>query len=429
MNKLISRLFEIGFLKAVFQLTSATIVGQVLILAGLPVIARLFDPEAFGLFAIFNAITGILLVISSMRMELAIPLANNHRNASQLFVVSILITIILAILVSFYAFLFSEQTSNWLGAKGFENLIWLVPIALTTGGIFKALNYLNIWESGYRKISQSKILQSLTLVLSQIFFGLIGLSPTGLAWGLILGQTAGAIWLAKGMPLFKTFKVFHGSPSRTLSLIKANKNYAKYDVPAAFTNAVSQHLPSLFLAVMFSPGIAGFYYLADRLLSVPAGVFGRAVGQVLHGHVRSDKKTGFIESRVHRTCAVLALLIVTPMILIHFYATPLFLFIFGESWGMAGEVASWLVFGIAVQFVYSPISIILVTTNGQHKNLSIHVFLLIMKALGLLIGYVVDDFILAVQGMVFAQVLGYGLALLLTIWHMRMLNNTSLPKV
>jgi O-antigen/teichoic acid export membrane protein len=427
MKKFILNLAGTSFLKAVLQVTSGTVIGQLLILVTLPVITRLYAPEAFGLFGVFNAITGILLVISSLRFELAIPMASNDRNAEQIFSLAILFSVITAITVLISALFFSELLSKWLNTESFDQLIWLMPVALVTGGIFKAFNYMYVWRAGYKKISQSKVVQSLVFVLSQVAFGLAGLSAIGLALGLILGQLGGAIWLGRGISLLNIFGVLLKSPLRTVSLIRKNKNYAKYDVAAAFINAISQHIPSLLLAMLFSPKLAGLYYLAERLLSVPAGVLGRAVGQVLHGHIRNDKNTNFLEVRVHKICLALTLLMFMPTYFIHYHAPSVFQIFFGDSWGASGEIASWLVLGIAVQFIYTPLSIVLITTDGQHKNLGIHVFLLITKVLGLLVGYLTDDFIFAIQCLVFGQVLGYGLALTLTVRHTRMINNTCLP--
>jgi len=415
MKKLINR----KIIRPIVQLTSATVIGQLLIFAGMPVIARLFDANAFGLFAIFNSITGILLVIAGMRIELAIPLASNQRNAAQLFVISVLINMVIAFMTLVVVAVFGGQLQSWLGFKDFETLFWLLPVVLISGGIYKVVNLFSISQSKYRQIAVSKILQSTALVLSQILLGIFGMGAYGLAWGVILGQIIGASWLAKGLPLFKMYRDFFSTPTRTFILLKKNKNYPKYDMPAALVNGMSQHIPSLLLAFLFSPKVAGIYFLADRVLSVPVGLLGRAVGQVLHGNVRQDIKTGSLEARFNQTCGYLAIIILVPMIMIHFYAEPLIEIYLGVSWIAAGQIASWLIFAVAIQFIYSPISIMLVTTHGQLKNFIIHFFLLALKAVSLIIGYLADDYILAIQFMTLAHTLGYGIALIIVARHLR----------
>lgn len=425
MSKSYPKLLKTGFLYPVLQLTSASVLGQLLILISLPLITRLYEPAAFGLFGVFNAIIGIFLVISSLRFELAIPMASHERNAEQVFSLSIAISIVFAAVALLAVEILSVFFSKSLEIESADDLIWLIPVALLSGGIFKALNYLYIWRGEYKRISQSKVLQSVAFVLTQISLGLAGLSTMGLAFGLILGQLVGAAWLIKDLSVLKIFGVFCKSPLRTLSLMRENKNYAKYDVAAAFINAISQHIPSILLALLFSPKFAGLFYLADRMLSVPSGMFGRAVGQVLHGHIRHDKSANLLQARVHKICVVMILLVFIPAYVIHYHAYPLFQVIFGQPWGLSGVVASWLILGIAVQFIYTPLSPVLITTGGQHKHLGIHIFLLITKVLGLLAGYLADDFFLAVQCLVVAQVLGYGIALILTLQHTRMVNMAS----
>jgi O-antigen/teichoic acid export membrane protein len=97
------------------------------------------------------------------------------------------------------------------------------------------------------------------------------------------------------------------------------------------------------------------------------------------------------------------------------YGEPLFSLIFGPNWNTAGIYAGWLILGAAVQFVYSPISLMLLATNSQHLNLIIQIFLLLAKSGAIAYGFLQANPLLAVIALAFADCLGYFLGLMLTL--------------
>ena len=66
----------------------ASVIGQGVLVLAAPVLARLYDPEAFGVYAVFAAILSVLLAASSLRYDLAVPLAQDRSEAVHLLAVS-----------------------------------------------------------------------------------------------------------------------------------------------------------------------------------------------------------------------------------------------------------------------------------------------------------------------------------------------------
>src|ERR1035437_9033276 len=59
-------------------------VGQVIALAAVPLIARLFDAAAVGAFGVFSAVVSALAVVSCLALDQAIPMAASNREARAL---------------------------------------------------------------------------------------------------------------------------------------------------------------------------------------------------------------------------------------------------------------------------------------------------------------------------------------------------------
>src|SRR3972149_7615232 len=80
------RLRSTSFKLDVISLASGTIVGQVLTILASPFLARLFDPEAFGIFALITAIAAVLAAVSTLQYDQAIVLPEKDEDAANLLV-------------------------------------------------------------------------------------------------------------------------------------------------------------------------------------------------------------------------------------------------------------------------------------------------------------------------------------------------------
>ena len=408
-------LLQNRFLRAVLTLASASAAGQLIMLAVTPVLTRLYTPEAFGVLAVFSSLMGVVLVVSSLRYELAIPLPRSDRNAAQLLVLALLINLGTAVVIVIAVLLLRHKVAAWMQTPAMANLLWLLPIAIVTAGSYQALNFWAVRNRDYKRIARTRISQGIANAMVQVVGGLAGLGPLGLVSGQVVGQSVGVSRLAKGIGLRRFWQRSKGSPLRSWALMKAHQRFPKYDVPAAGVNAMSAQLPNFVLGVLFSPTVAGFYYLAERVLGTPMSMVGQAVAQVLYGQSREDIQSGVLCHTVRRVLLVLTLIVAPPALCIFVFAEPVFVLIFGEAWRQAGIYAGWLVIGLAVQFVYSPLSMVLMATDGQLVNLGIHSFIFLIKLGALLIGFRQGDAFLGIQGLAFALVLGYGVGIVLIL--------------
>src|SRR5690554_2501445 len=89
-----------AFATDVLKLVTGTTLAQIIVVLTSPLLTRLYGPEAFGFYALFASITGILGVIACMRYELAIMLPKTDEEAANLLGLSLLsVTVISALTV------------------------------------------------------------------------------------------------------------------------------------------------------------------------------------------------------------------------------------------------------------------------------------------------------------------------------------------
>ena len=84
-----------SFIKNVAKLTAGTTVSQILNIALMPIITRMFLPEAFGDLAVFTSITIMLGSIITLRYELAIVLPKEESKAVNLLSLCLIFTVLI----------------------------------------------------------------------------------------------------------------------------------------------------------------------------------------------------------------------------------------------------------------------------------------------------------------------------------------------
>jgi len=411
MRILASALSKNRFISGVSKLVGASVLGQLFGLLAMPLLTRLYQPEDFGAFGVFASLMAVLLVISSFRYELAIPLPKSENSAMGLLFLSLILNILSAVVVTFLVLLYGENVNSFNNNPVVGDLLWLLPVSVLAGGTYKSLNYWVLRKKEYGTISSTKLVQSVSNILAQVITGFLGVGAVGLAVGQIIGQSSGTVRFLRGISFARVAAL--GMSKRSLVLLWRYRNFPIYDSPAAFVNTISTQLPNVALAVIFSPVVAGYYYLAERILWVPLSMIAQALGQVFFSQLREEIESGSVVTLVIKIMLVLSVVGAAVSIPVYFFSELVFSIVFGREWEEAGKYAGILIFGLVMQFVYSPLSMIFLATNNQKTNFIIHFIILLCKVGSFYLAYVWDDPVLAIQLLMITLFVGYGFALIL----------------
>lgn len=416
MRTLVSRIIpQAGFARGVLALASGTAGAQLIAVLASPLLTRFYMPEDFGVLAVFVALLGVLSVVSSLRYELAIPLSKTALSALNTLTLAVLLNLIFSLTIGLLIVAFRKPLADLLKVPLLAQYLWILPIGVILIGTYRSLTFWAVREKSFSTIARTKLMQALGGLGAQLGIGTFQGGPFGLIVGQVIGQSAGVLFL--GRQLKKRIKSIKCTVRRKRLIAAAitHSRFPKFDLFAAGINTVAANLPQFLLASLFSPAIAGFYLLAYRVISMPVAILGQAVGQALYAHAREAAANGSLFRFVCRISVMLMLLIILPLVVLFLYGEPLFSLIFGPNWNTAGIYAGWLILGAAVQFVYSPISLMLLATNSQHFNLIIQIFLLLAKSGAIAYGFLQANPLLAVIALAFADCLGYFLGLMLTL--------------
>ena len=333
-----------SFASDVLTLSVGTLFAQAILILVSPVLTRLYGPEDFGLFAIFQSVTGIFITVACLRYELAIMLPERDCEAANLLGLSILLAAATSALMVPMIWLLRDPLLRHLNAFELLPYLWMVPLAVFLGGAFSALNYWNSRTKRFLRLSVARVTSSVMATGTQIGMGLAGY-PTG-------GSLIGAGILGSAVSTFVLGGQIWRDDHRVLQdsvcargMMSGLRRYHKFpmiDILSSFLNALSWQIPVLFLSAFFSSAVAGYYALGFRVIQLPMSFVGSAVSQVFFQRCVNAKAEGTLRNVVENVFHLLVVFSLLPMLMLTIYGRDIFAFVFGERWAEAGVYAQFL---------------------------------------------------------------------------------------
>ncbi len=346
-----------GFLANVLVLFSWALVAQGITIAVVPVLTRLYRPEQFGVYSLFTSVAVMLAVIGALRYEYAIVLPSNDRDARSLVMLGLALAATVAALTwavgSTIGGIFNHsskvvQLRPWLG--------WLAAAVFLTA-TYSIFMYWALRQKKFTSLALSRVVIAVAMATVQLVATLWwGPHTELLIAAVVAGQASGVAFL-----VWRTR--FHFEVGARVSDIRAvaarYSSFPKYSAVGSLLDALSSLLPIAMLTVLFSPTIAGLYAIADKVVRMPAVLFGSSLQQVFYQRLAESRADpDACKALVIRTWRYLLAIGVVPMAIIFAFGPYLFGFVFGHQWLESGFFARILSVGLLVHFVAYP------TTNG-----------------------------------------------------------------
>lgn len=377
-NKL-KQLASNKYIRSVGVLAGGTAVSQVITILALPLLTRLYSPEDFGILAIYVAIVSIVSTVSCLRLEIAIPLPEQEQDAASLLVLALLSSVFFGLLSLLIVIIAPVQIANLIGEPNLESLLWLLPISIWVTSTYNAIQYWSTRKRQFGAIARTRLTQAISGTGVQLLGGLLSIGSIGLLLGQIFKSCAGVWRLAKltWIQDKSSLKLVNGSDLRRV--FRKYDRFPKYSTLESFANVAGIQIPILLVASYLGGAESGYLMLAMQIISAPVGLLGSSISQVYLSHAPEHLRRGDLAQFTARCIAGLIKLGVLPLIFIGGLAPALFPLVFGAGWERAGQLLAWMTPWFILQFITSPVSMVLHVKDQQKTAFLIQLFGLILR--------------------------------------------------
>lgn len=419
MHPVLKRVLQSKFARSVFVVASGTAAAQAINVAFMPLLTRLYGPEAFGLLGTFVSLAAMIAPLVALSYPIAIVLPRHDRDATGLAWLSFKIALVMSCIAFVALVLFKDALVAGLQLHAIESFLYLLPLAMFFAGCLAIFQQWVIRKKLFKLKARVAVLQSLWLNLAKTGAGLVYPVATVLVALGAIASGLHAAMLAIGLKRKRAFassvnhsaSVNHSEPvshsdserrSNTekhsnhelLELAKAHKDFPLYRTPQVFLNSVSQSMPVLMLAAFFGPAAAGFYTLSKTVLALPITLIGGAIASVFYPHINEAVLAGRSPFKpLLKATSAIAVLGGLPFLIIGVFGPYLFQLIFGEQWEMAGEYARWLSLWYFFGFINRPSVGAIAVLRLQRFFLVYEILSVALRAAALYIGFILfaDD--------------------------------------
>lgn len=351
------RLWAAGPRRGVLAIAGGTAAGQLVALAVLPLLTRLYTPAEFGAFAVLSAMAVMTSAVLSLRWEKAVPLPALERDALAVTQLALGAAWGLALVALPAVIVLDSHLAGWSGAADTATWWWTVPVAGALAASFAVLGQLAVRDHRYNALGVRNALQPSVTSLVQLLLAWVVAGPAGLIWGYLTGRLAGLPGLVRGSGLGGSAGRAGRSRRVLIAVARRYRRFPLVGMPAGLLNLAGLQIPTILVARQYGAEVAGPFGLAVMVAALPVTLVAVAIGQVFLGQMaarlRQGGQVGALFSNTSRRLAVLALVVALALAVI---LPPVLRWLLAEEWALASQLMPALGVLAAVRFWVTPIT-------------------------------------------------------------------------
>ena len=361
-SRLVSRITRVapsgGLRRAVAIIAGGQALAAIIVALTYPVTARLYTPAQFGAFATIVSLLSLVLTVTCLTYDQAIPLPERQEMAADLVVLSLICTVVITAICTLVLLLFGEDLLDRFDAGGLASYWWLIGLAQLAGGLYVALTGWAIRTRDYRGLAVARLGQAIVASAGQVVAGVAGAGAAGLVFGDGLGRAAagGRLSARAGQELRRSAAGVSFDRLRRSAV-----RYRRFPLIGSWStliNSIGFEAPLLLLVAFYGSENGGLFAFAQRLIGAPVALVVLAVGQVFMAEAaeRARDPSGDLLELFRTTLKRLALVAAPLMLCVAVGATVLVGPVFGSDWAEAGTYIVILTPLYTMQLLSSPLA-------------------------------------------------------------------------
>ena len=340
------------YLRDVLLQASGNSAAQVLGIAAMPLLTRLYAPSDFAALNLFTQLVAGLAILMTLRFEYLVMLPAEQSESDSVLrrtiwmgAVHVLwLTPLLWILPGRWAWLLSQGAiADWL---------WLAPISAFAVSLAVGFQQAVQRRGDFRASAMSEFVGRSAYVACAMAGSLALPSIVGLMASTLVNGGAKLVWLISAGSEFARMWL---QPNRA-PIAKSIRRMAVSTSVSNLISLLSGMAPMIFIADRYGANALGQYGLVVSTLYLPSVLLGQAIGQVYYQRACRLNGDGVPFTDLVITTSLNLAKVGVPLYALIALLAPLFYpIVFGAEWDSAGELARWLCIAAAAGFLSTPL--------------------------------------------------------------------------
>lgn len=321
--------------------------AQLIAVAALPGLSRLFDPTEFGVLIAFLVIPNALLPAIGGKFEIAMVLPKSDGTARRLLGFALQICTAASLLFLTWILLAGSTSS----ARDFFE-----PLYLLLAGHVLILQYILNRRGDFTRLGLVKVVISGVTVGTMLIAGLAGGTASSLVFASLFGQAVAlaviVFWTSADLRGFVAITSRSARP-----VLRRNRGFPLLNAPGSLLDGLRLALPLLAFERWCSESDLGQFGMMLRITAAPIAVVALSISQVNLRIISQFAQDG--RSAIRHVVTVAGLLgsvAIPAAVVTAIWGPKIFGFVLGEEWREAGELAAIYAPALAVRFIVSPLS-------------------------------------------------------------------------
>jgi O-antigen/teichoic acid export membrane protein len=334
-----------------------SMVGQLTVVATIPLLTRLYSPSDFGVFTIYLGLVNILAAAAALRLNAllyVVAMGELAHAALKLVLVTIVLT---SLLTAGSGVLLAASVPERL-----HSLLYLVPIGMAATGLVQALNCWSLRRGRLRDFAIGGLASPVSMALSQVAFGFLQWGGDAMVLAHILSQLVVIGFLSARMFTWDEVRRVARAPWKDLmDVARGEYKFPLFDLPATILGFAVINLPAILIGSFFGTSMAGQFGVAARLFSSPISLIALPLSNVFVTETTKSNGNGQPSNgeQSYRTGVFLVLLagvLITLPALAIGVAAPYFVGpLLGPDWILTGHLMTALALMGAAQALSTPV--------------------------------------------------------------------------
>jgi len=360
------RRLRAGASRAPVVLMGGAIVGQLITLSVTPLLARLYSPGDFGQLALVVSVASVAGSVAGLRLESALMLPRDQRDATAL-----LATALLATFITSACLLVVAELAFAVGfLPSFSEIpyfaLWASMLTFVTA-VFNIASQFALRALKYSIVARRGIHQAAGASLTQVGAWFLWPGGTGLLVGTIVGRVGATIPMIVGMR--REVQAF--ASRRMVQLLRRYWRFPVIFTPSTLLNSLGLVLPLMFVGTWIGVDAAGEWSMAERIMAAPALLVGAAAAQVVESEIsrRVRSRSAGLRDYYLRASGMLGVLsigVALAVLLLADLAVAVFL---GTGWDQVATLLRAMVPMATLRIVSVPMSKVLVVLQRASQSL------------------------------------------------------------